>query len=127
MCPEYWSNLDPCEDALLEPTRMQRKLHKALRESFISRNLPTLPLPAFLQLPRIANQRDAPRPLRSRGTFAVSTTLHLLLGGHAPPLSPYPIYHPGTHDGPTNGPCFVRFVCLIWLQHPLKRAARSML
>ena len=38
MCPEYWSILDPLEEDLPEPLRMQHKLHRALRESFTSRN-----------------------------------------------------------------------------------------
>jgi hypothetical protein len=63
---------------------MQHRLHRALRESFTSRNLPIPPLPAYRQLPRIAIQRDAPRPLWSCGTFAVSTTCYLLLRGIAP-------------------------------------------
>ncbi len=45
MCLEYWSILDL--DALLEPTRLHRKLHMALRESFSSRNQPTPPLPSY--------------------------------------------------------------------------------
>jgi len=86
-CPEYWSILDPLLDNLLEPPRTQFKLHRALRESLASRNLPIPPLPTYRQLPRIAIQRDAHRPLWSCGTFAVSTTLHLLLGGISPTLS----------------------------------------
>ena len=67
---------------------MQHKPHRALRESFTSRNLPIPPLPRYRQLPRIAIQRDAPRPLWSCGTFAMSTTLHLLLGGLPPHTLP---------------------------------------
>ncbi len=63
MCKSYWSILDPLEKDLLEPPRMQFRLHIALRESFTSRNLPIPPLPAYRSLPRIAIQRDAPRPL----------------------------------------------------------------
>jgi len=103
MCPEYWSILDPLEDALFEPTLIQRKLRIALKEFYISRNLPTPSLPEYRQLPRIAIQRNAFRPLWSCDTFAVSTILHLLLGGMLPQLFPYPIHHPGTHAGPPQG------------------------
>jgi len=98
ICQEYWSILDPLEDDLLEPTRLQRKLHRALRESFSSRNLPTPPLPSYRQFPKIAIQRNAPWPLWSCGTFAVSITLHLLLGGIPPPFPPHPVYLTGIHD-----------------------------
>jgi len=100
MCPKYWSILDPLKDALLESLRMQLKLHKALRESFTYRNLPTLPLPAYRQLPRIAIQRDAPGPYGhvARSRCPPHCTYSL---GIYPPLSPDPIYHPGAHAGPT--------------------------
>jgi hypothetical protein len=84
LCPEYWSILDPLEGAAVAPARMQHRLHDALHESFHSRGLPTPPLPPFRSLPQIATQRDNPRPLWSCGTFAMSTTLHLLLGGTPP-------------------------------------------
>ena len=90
MCQEYWPLLDPLEDALLDPTRIQRKLHRALRESLTFRNLPIPPLPEYRQLPKIAIQWDSPRPLWSCGTFAMSTTLHLLLGGIPPPTPSLP-------------------------------------
>jgi hypothetical protein len=67
---------------------MQYKLHRALRESFTSHNFPIPPLPAYRKLPMIAVQRDAHRPLWSYGTFAMSTTLHLLLGGSPPHTLP---------------------------------------
>ena len=59
-CPEYWSILDPLRDSLLDPPRMQFKLHRALRGSFTFQNLPIPSLPAYRQLPMIAIQRDAP-------------------------------------------------------------------
>ena len=80
--------IDPLEEDLPEPPRMQLRLQRALRESFISRNLPISPLPAYRRLPKIAVQRDAPRPLWSCGTIAMSTTLHLLLGGIPPHTLP---------------------------------------
>ena len=58
---------------------MQYKLHKAIRESVISRNHPISALLKHRQLPRIAIQRYDPLPSWSCGTFAMSTTLHLLL------------------------------------------------
>ena len=64
------------------------RLNRPLRESFTSRNLPIPPLPAYIKLPRIAVQRDAPMPLLSCGTFAMSTTLRLLLGGIPPHTLP---------------------------------------
>jgi hypothetical protein len=84
MCQEYWSIIDPLEEDLPKPPRIQYKLHRALRESFTSRTLLISPLPAYRQLLRIAIQRDAPRPLWPCGTFAMPTTLHLLLGGIPP-------------------------------------------
>jgi len=96
LCPEYWSILDPLMDNQPESPRMQFKIHRALRESFTSRNLPTSPLHTYRQLPRL-------RPLWSYGTFAVFTTLHLLLGGiPSSPISSGPIHHPRAHDGPTQ-------------------------
>ena len=88
VCQKYWSIIDPLEEDLPEPPHMQFRLHKALRESFTSRNLPIPPLPTYRKLPRIAVQRDAPRSLLSCGTFAMSTTLHLLLGGIPPHTLP---------------------------------------
>jgi hypothetical protein len=88
MCQKYRSIFYPFEEDLPEPPRMQCKLHRALRGSFTSRNLPIPPVPAYRQLPRISIQRDAPRPLWSCGTFAMSTTLHLLLGGIPPQYLP---------------------------------------
>jgi hypothetical protein len=88
MCENYWSILEPLEEDLLEPPRMQFRLDRALRGSFTSRNLPIPPLPAYRSLPRIAIQRDAPRPLWSCGTFALSSTLHLLLGSIPPRTLP---------------------------------------
>ena len=84
MCPDYWSILDPLEAAAIAPARMQLHLHAALNESFHSRGLPTPPLPTFRSLPQIAIQRDSPRPPWSCGTFAMSTTLHILLEGTPP-------------------------------------------
>jgi hypothetical protein len=84
MCPEYWSILDPLEDAKCSPTRMQRRLHNAIRDSFTSRGLYIPPLPHFCHLHKNAIQQDAPRPPLSCGTFAVSATLHILLGGIPP-------------------------------------------
>ena len=78
----------PLEEDLPEPPRMQFRLNRALRESFTSCNLPIPPLPAYRRLPRIAVQRDAPMPLRSCGTFAMSTALHILLGGLPPHTLP---------------------------------------
>jgi len=63
VCPEYRSILDPLKNDLPEPPRMQYKLHRALMESFTSRNLPIPPLPVYRQLLRIAIQREAPMPL----------------------------------------------------------------
>ena len=84
MCPEYWSIINSTEETLPEPPHMKHKLHRSLRESFNSRDLPIPPLPSYRQLPGIAIQRDTPRPLWSCGAFSVSTTLHLLLGGIPP-------------------------------------------
>jgi len=88
LCQGHWSIIDPLDEDLSEPPRMQLSLHRALRESFTSRNLPVPPLPAYRKLPRIAVQRDAPRPLWFCGTFAMSTTLHLLIGDIPPHTLP---------------------------------------
>jgi hypothetical protein len=88
MCESYWSILDPLEEDLLEPPRMQFRLRRALRESFTSRNLQIPPVPVYRSLPRKAIQRDASRDPWSCGTFAMSTTLHLLLGGIPPHTLP---------------------------------------
>ena len=82
--PRYWSILNPLEGATVAPSRMKRQLHDALHESFHFRGLPTPPLPTFRSLPQIAIQRDNPRSLWSCGTFAMSTTLHILSGGTPP-------------------------------------------
>ena len=88
MCQEYRYVIDPMEEDLPEPPRMQFRLHRALRESFTSRKLPIPPLPTYRMLPRIAIQRDAPGPLWSCGTFAMFATLRLLLGGIPPHTLP---------------------------------------
>ena len=67
---------------------MQHKLYRDLRESFHASNLPVPPLPPYKQLPRIAIQNDAPRPLWSCGTIAMCTTLNLLLGNEHPHTMP---------------------------------------
>ena len=90
MCEEYWSTIDPLLNGMPPSPRMQYKLLRALNESFNSHHIPFPALPPYRQLPRIAIQRDAPLPLRSCGIFAMSTTLHLLLGGrrpHSPPTN----------------------------------------
>jgi hypothetical protein len=58
----------------------ETQLHNALHESFISRGLHLPTLPQYIQVERIAVRNDPPLPAWSCGTFAMSTTLHLLLG-----------------------------------------------
>jgi hypothetical protein len=84
MCVDYLSILDPPSDGMPPPPRIQYKLHRALRKSFTSRNIPIPALPPYRHLPRIAIQPDAPLSLWSCGTFEMATTSHLLLGGCAP-------------------------------------------
>ena len=67
MCPEYWSILDPLDNAVLTSTVMQRQLHVALRESFNSRGLPTPPLPTYRQL---LSLRSNGIPLDTHGHMA---------------------------------------------------------
>jgi hypothetical protein len=80
LCADYWSLIDSLMDIPCSPPRMQANLNKALRQSFLARNLPVPPLPPYRQLPRIAIQRDVPRPNWSCGTIAMCTILHLLIG-----------------------------------------------
>ena len=87
-CKNYWSILDPLLESMPPPHCMKTKMHRALRESFNSRNIHIPALPPHRQLPRNAVQKDAPIFPWSCGTFAMSTTSHLLLGGRPPHLLP---------------------------------------
>jgi len=62
MYEDYWSIIDPLPDIMYLPPSMQYTLHRALRESFNSRNIPIPALPPYRQLPRIAIYRDVPLP-----------------------------------------------------------------
>ena len=87
LCPEYWTLLDP-----YDPTRPDRwaacetHLYKALTYSFTTRGLPVPALPTYKHIERLAIQQDDPLPAWSCGTFAMSTTLNLLLGATPPHL-----------------------------------------
>ena len=88
LCADYWSLLDPLTDIPCPPSGMQASLNRALRQSFLARNLPIPPLPPYQHLPRIAIQQDSPLPNWSCGTIAMCTTLHLLLGDKQPHTLP---------------------------------------
>ncbi len=66
----------------------EEQLHNALKESFFERGFAHPTLPPYMRLDRIAIQDDDPLPPWSCGTFAMSTTLHLLLGNKHPHAMP---------------------------------------
>ena len=84
LCQEYWTILDPIYPAKASHPSLETQLHNALRDSFFLRGFPPPALPPYKRLKRIVIQDDAPLPAWSRGTFAMSTTLHLLLGDKHP-------------------------------------------
>ncbi len=102
MCQNYWSIIDPLEDDLSGPPRMQFRLHRSLRESFTSHNLPTPPLPAYRKLPRIAIQRDAPQaPMvlwQNCDVYHTAPTSR----GHTPSYSSIPVHCPLTYTSPAQ-------------------------
>jgi hypothetical protein len=88
LCPEYWTILDPISLARDSYPALESQLHNALTESFIARRLPPPTLPPYIRTSRIAVQEDNPLPPWSCGTFAMNTTLHLLLGDELPHAMP---------------------------------------
>ena len=51
LCQCYWAIIDLREEDLPEPPRVQFRLHRALRESFTSRNLPIPATPDLSKAP----------------------------------------------------------------------------
>ena len=79
LCHEYWTILDPLRPSEASYPALETQLHSVLRESFTHRGLPPPHRPPDRRVVRIAVQNDAPLHAWSCGTFAMSTTLQLLL------------------------------------------------
>jgi len=97
MCPGYWSIIDPLEEDLSEPPPMQFRLHRALRESFTSPNLPIPPLPAYRKLPLDSGptgRPHAPMVLRYICNVYHNTPI---TRGHTPSHSSNQVHYPGTY------------------------------
>ena len=90
MYQEYWTILGPLHPARASYPTFETQLHNAINESFAARGLHPLTLPPYKRVERIAVQNDSPLPPWSCGTFAISTTLHLLLRDKHPHVKPRP-------------------------------------
>ncbi len=87
ICQDYWTILDPLVAGPYPRARRQLvedNIHRVITDSFSTRGLPTPTLPTYRHVQRVAIQDDAPLAPWSCGTFAMLTTLNLLLGHQHP-------------------------------------------
>ena len=88
LCQNYWTILDPATESPDTQPCMQDFLKEALSEAYLSKKLLLPEIPCFQPFPRLAVQQDHPYKPWSCGTFAMLTTLHIILGQKRPDQIP---------------------------------------
>jgi hypothetical protein len=83
-CPDYWTILDPLYPVRNSYPTQETHLHCAITKSYVARGVLSPTLLPYKKMHRIATQDGSPLLPWACGTFAMSTTLHLLLGDNHP-------------------------------------------
>jgi hypothetical protein len=84
LCSQYWTILDPLTDASVIDPIIEQNVQNSIKLSYESKGIQAPKLPGYRQFKRICIQEDQPLGHWSCGTFALLTTLHILLGYKLP-------------------------------------------
>ena len=84
ICPTYWTIIDPLYDHPNTRSTMNANIRSALHKAYNTKGLPTPCLPNYRPIHKIASQNDGRSGAWSCGTYAMLTTLHIILSDTRP-------------------------------------------
>ena len=84
ICPTYWTIIDPLYDHPNTRSTMNANIRSALHKAYNTKGLPRPSLPNYRPIHKIATQNDGMSGAWSCGTYAMLTTLHIVLSDKRP-------------------------------------------